>query len=371
MNAESDHELEGHGVVHESSLPKESRENLEGDDEPAGEGDGDGHSIKKKKRKKKKKKKAVGQEEGEGPNKEANGFAYDLGEVQIPDEIDTLAMGLDSVTGRCMVANRDFAAGDYILCEPPFAKVVDESKALLYCATCCKKLPQLAHPNAEWIYAAYCSKECEEKESGLRQAERAALRATHGISTAASVDVDVHRMVVRLIVTRAMALELKREREHAKEGEEKVPLLVQQWQNMSLLMHHRDIKDKAWLSVVTAAVEAAMPLLPEWCRCDVDEAVELACRSSVNSYGLVDASSETSTIIGHGMFPLFAMFNHSCRPNCTFVFEGGVLEARTLIEVKEGTELNFSYIDLVQSTPDRRTDLLTSRGFLCHCPRCR
>ncbi|CAM9281887.1 unnamed protein product, partial [Discosporangium mesarthrocarpum] len=147
------------------------------------------------------------------------------------------------------------------------------------------------------------------------------------------------------------------------------PLLVQQWLNLASLLHHRDSKDKQWLASVSAAAEVAMPLLPEWCRCGTDEAVELACKVNVNAHGLVDISC-SNNILGVGMFPLVAMFNHSCRPNCTFVFQGGKMELRVIDEVSRGTELTLSYIDLIQSTQDRQAELLSTKDFLCRCARC-
>lgn len=64
-----------------------------------------------------------------------------------------------------------------------------------------------------------------------------------------------------------------------------------------------------------------MEVIPEWTRIDVEEAVRLACRVNVNAHGLRDDSG-SNLVIGVGLFPLTAMINHSCRPNCTFVYFG-------------------------------------------------
>lgn len=64
-----------------------------------------------------------------------------------------------------------------------------------------------------------------------------------------------------------------------------------------------------------------MLVIPEWARCDVEEMVELGCRVNVNAHGLRDDSG-SNYIIGVGMFPITAMINHSCRPNCTFAYRG-------------------------------------------------
>ncbi|CAM9805203.1 unnamed protein product [Sphacelaria rigidula] len=112
-----------------------------------------------------------------------------------------------------------------------------------------------------------------------------------------------------------------------------------------------------------------MQIIPKWARCDVEEMVELACRVNVNAHGLRDDSG-SNFVVGVGMFPLAAMINHSCRPNCTFTYHGEKMMVRTLEPVKAGTELTVYYIDLLQSTADRQRMLLESKHFLCCCPRC-
>lgn len=76
-----------------------------------------------------------------------------------------------------------------------------------------------------------------------------------------------------------------------------------------------------FLFVYRAAAEDLLEIIPEWARIDVEEVVQLACRVNVNAHGLRDDSG-SNLVIGVGLFPLTAMINHSCRPNCTFVYFG-------------------------------------------------
>lgn len=73
--------------------------------------------------------------------------------------------------------------------------------------------------------------------------------------------------------------------------------------------------------VLRKAGEDLLHILPEWVRFDVEEVVQLACRVNVNAHGLRDDTG-ANLVIGVGMFPLTAMINHACRPNCTFVYFG-------------------------------------------------
>jgi hypothetical protein len=82
---------------------------------------------------------------------------------------------------------------------------------------------------------------------------------------------------------------------------------------------------------------------------------------------LVSATGEA------GLFPLTAMINHSCSPNCAFTTdEEGVLYvvATDTIEVDE--ELTLSYIDDISEQPlrERRRELKHSFAFHCECEQC-
>lgn len=50
--------------------------------------------------------------------------------------------------------------------------------------------------------------------------------------------------------------------------------------------------------------------------------------------------------------------------------EGTTYVYRALHDISAGEELCHSYIDLCQSTNQRRTELENNYGFLCTCQRC-
>ncbi|CAM9457536.1 unnamed protein product [Pylaiella littoralis] len=325
-------------------------------------------ASKKKKNKRKNKKRA------------SNSHVPDVVIYPTISKLGTFKVTQRPVSGRCVVASRDLEAGELVIHEPPFAKVVRRDCAGRQCASCCRQVTEGGTVVADVPFAVYCSRACKAEEAALRSVEAGALGKLAGISAARDVDVDLLRMVLRLLIVRAKALGLgppdsssSQDQEQQEEGEggakQEGSFLLEQWGNLHALMHHREARDPQWIAVVREAAEDLMEVIPEWTRIDVEEAVRLACRVNVNAHGLRDDSG-SNLVIGVGLFPLTAMINHSCRPNCTFVYFDGQLEVRTLERVSAGTELNVYYIDLLQSTTARRKELLATKHFLCKCSRC-
>lgn len=100
------------------------------------------------------------------------------------------------------------------------------------------------------------------------------------------------------------------------------------------------------------------------------ELVKLACQINSNSHGISDPNSSENSTIAIGLFPLVSMGNHSCRPNCVNFFSKGKMLLRTIQDIPSGTELTYSYVDLVQPREERRMKLLSTKFFWCVCSRC-
>ena len=101
----------------------------------------------------------------------------------------------------------------------------------------------------------------------------------------------------------------------------------------------------------------------------LDGLVGLGLRINSNSHGMRDLEGRNANV-GIGLFPTFAMFNHSCAPNCVFAFSPSrrCMEVRAIEDVDArdgGTELCVSYIDLYQPTGVRREELKQTKHFLC------
>ncbi|KAJ1928454.1 hypothetical protein IWQ60_002020, partial [Tieghemiomyces parasiticus] len=75
--------------------------------------------------------------------------------------------------------------------------------------------------------------------------------------------------------------------------------------------------------------------------------------------------------LGDGTYPLGALLNHSCRPNCVVMYgPGGLMVVRALVPILPGEELTGTYVDNITPYAQRRTQLAHKYHFICRCVRC-
>lgn len=66
-----------------------------------------------------------------------------------------------------------------------------------------------------------------------------------------------------------------------------------------------------------------------------------------------------------------AQLNHSCNPNCIFIFSGPSLSVRSLQSIPAGGELTISYVDTTMLRSERQEKLRSNYYFDCDCDYCR
>ncbi len=75
-----------------------------------------------------------------------------------------------------------------------------------------------------------------------------------------------------------------------------------------------------------------------------------------------------------GVFAAFSRLNHSCVPNCSFLFREGRMRVTTVQHVAQDQEVTISYRpnDLAKEggRVARRAQLLRRFAFLCRCAEC-
>jgi len=101
---------------------------------------------------------------------------------------------------------------------------------------------------------------------------------------------------------------------------------------------------------------------------------QLSLEDYVDLYYIGETNAHTMDAIdGNGVFPLVAMLNHSCRPNCSY--HSSDSQSTKLIvsltqPVSKGTELTVSYVELYTSVAMRMRSLRAKFGFVCDCQWC-
>eukprot|EP00002_Diphylleia_rotans_P009789 TRINITY_DN2013_c0_g1_i1.p1 TRINITY_DN2013_c0_g1~~TRINITY_DN2013_c0_g1_i1.p1 ORF type:complete len:547 (+),score=83.74 TRINITY_DN2013_c0_g1_i1:19-1659(+) len=99
----------------------------------------------------------------------------------------------------------------------------------------------------------------------------------------------------------------------------------------------------------------------------VDRIVEGFCMFLCNNFNISDEEMRT---VGIGLYPQIALMNHSCEPNCVAVFDGTTVSVRALKDIQQGQELTLSYIEIAQTTAERKAHLAENFFFSCSCSRC-
>ncbi|KAG0328377.1 SET and MYND domain-containing protein 3 [Podila humilis] len=91
----------------------------------------------------------------------------------------------------------------------------------------------------------------------------------------------------------------------------------------------------------------------------------------LNAYGFSMTNLETTTVVGLGLYiQSMAFMNHSCVPNCVYIFKGPRVECRVIRDIQPGEEMTISYIDQIGTTKERQRQLKEQYNFNCECPLC-
>ncbi|KAI0008921.1 hypothetical protein F4779DRAFT_641288 [Xylariaceae sp. FL0662B] len=132
------------------------------------------------------------------------------------------------------------------------------------------------------------------------------------------------------------------------------------------LVHGAD--PKAMADIELQAMAALHYMDREASARNMAEAVEISCKLRVNSFNRLDVDVGQTGIFVN---PALAMVNHSCVPNAfvQFVERAAVLHAYQ--EIKEGEEIEISYIENTLHRSHRQKALKTRYHFDCSCPRCK
>jgi hypothetical protein len=108
----------------------------------------------------------------------------------------------------------------------------------------------------------------------------------------------------------------------------------------------------------------------------IEEFIKLTMVVRFNAVELQPPSDDGTgpgTNFGHGLFEMACTINHSCKPNCIWktTQDGTSKEVRAISTIEKGEELTLDYCgNILDPTPQRRDELLATKGFVCYCDRC-
>ncbi|KAE8991519.1 hypothetical protein PR003_g21900 [Phytophthora rubi] len=262
---------------------------------------------------------------------------------------------LDAGKGRCAVASVRLQAGACVLRTSAVCAMSSSScgwcfspqNSLLRCAGCRK--------------ARYCSRACRQRDWPQHRRECAAWRSIPA-ATASPTVLLVSRLSARLFLGSQVDQEEKNDvlklRDHLAEHTE---LKRRQFSDMTQLV-------LLLLSRYKAEKKEEIAGFDELQRDLETEILKLFGRVNCNAFSL--ANDVTNEAVGIGLFPDGALFNHDCDPNCVVSFKGRQMQVHVVRDVEVDEELTVSYVELLQSTKARRTELKESYFFDCGCKRC-
>lgn len=109
---------------------------------------------------------------------------------------------------------------------------------------------------------------------------------------------------------------------------------------------------------------------------NIEEFIQFNMVVRFNSVELCPPSEDGSgpgADYGHGLFETACRMSHSCKPNCVWITtqDGTCKEVRAIGTIEEGEELTIDYVgEALEPVPQRRSELMVTKGFTCRCDRC-
>lgn len=255
---------------------------------------------------------------------------------------------------------QQYQRGDTILKSAPFAFVIIQSQRAAVCESCWGSVGQgEGLPCQACRLVCYCSPLCKEKGEGDHAAECQALAQA---GTAAVILPDQLRLVIRIW------LKVR----NAEEGslEETGYGLEKNWD--SLMDHAQELREDS-MDLLKIGYQQLVSVLRREDLPSLDTYISIYGKILINSFSLRTDRSAQPDPFGTGIYLLASIFDHSCVPNCTVVFQGRELRVVATQDLPEGEVARVAFISYVNSMDNTRTRSTQHRViwyFSCHCSLC-
>ena len=318
--------------------------------------------------------------------------------------------------GRRAIALRAIKAGTLLLSERGQPWITHEEhvdKVCHQCAACLydpkviqAKLPDGSKPPSRHLHcdecdqAFYCSVACQTKHRPVHALECPALQQADEISDMAKVNVDLVRAAIKYVVSKGLearnvaatqaaiaALSVSDDKDAAgasssgsssssaststlNSNDVYDPYEFQSTAaDCELLMDHMPANNPIDLRNMRDAGALILKSLPTEFNIETERIASFMCRLNSNCHAL-NLEEHATIQFGFGLYPLCAIFNHSCLPNCIFINEGSNLTFRVIRDVEANEELTVNYVSLYAPRTVRRKELWVEKKFFCQCRRC-
>ncbi|VDN50143.1 unnamed protein product [Dracunculus medinensis] len=236
----------------------------------------------------------------------------------------------------------------------PFVYLCNNNKVSKYCSNC------LRIPKERKLYlcgkcefAQYCDKDCQRFSWKFHRNECRRLKSVFPNLPLTEV-LFLSRVIDRVIFLEENGDKYKWQKER-------------RWSD--LIGHQDDIRNDPIKYAHFEKIYGKMELFRKDEMIDKKKFFDIFCKISINAHSIhSSAGNEIGMAIDFGV----SAYDHSCRPNCSLVFDGyrACLRPLTPNTDAKNPEVSFiSYIDLGRSRYQRRKEL-QAKYFHCECSRC-
>ncbi|GFR47403.1 hypothetical protein Agub_g9120 [Astrephomene gubernaculifera] len=296
------------------------------------------------------------------------------GPVAIPRQVDGIEIAMLQGKGRGMVATRDFAPGDVVMSTPPLVLVTSPHRQRPSGELVVDEILERKLYGSKWFSVLYdgSSRSCK-PHFGFG----AAAEADASGETAAAAAADAPRpagppepMLASTSAPAASAAASKPTAAAAAAPKKKGFLASRAAARRTGAAAGGAAGGTATGSGSSAAEALPLP--------DKREQTRLAKIVKFNCFGddaedLAASACRGEEPRGHiGLWPEFALLNHSCAPNTVNFVVGGAMVVRAVRNIRAGEEVSISYLGRPQLLPFQRRmqALKEDYGFDCDCVRC-
>ncbi|XP_066595162.1 histone-lysine N-methyltransferase SMYD3 isoform X2 [Prorops nasuta] len=245
--------------------------------------------------------------------------------------------------------------GTTLITAKPFAFVLSSKHRTERCDNCLKSDTQLLKcSGCQYVY--YCDRKCQKESWSIHKQECSNLKRI-----VPRVIPDAARLMAKIIIKLNLG-----------GGEECGYYTETKYRKFKDLMsHYSDIKNsEEKMEHFTSLCGVLLEFFGNTPIPNSAELMGIYGRMCINSFNILN---EDMNSIGVGIYLAPSILDHSCEPNATVIFEGTRIIIRTLQDLPslDWSNIRISYIDLLNTTKDRKAELQSSYYFLCECEKCK